>query len=155
MQRPVNSNALLSLVLALLLLTPLAMPGAARDQAPVAPPDLVDWPRDRLGRSLPHLLRILQDMDSKDTRLLMYAMVIAAATPRGDLFCSRGGACAAFGRALVAERVRARMDLARRKEVRIDQPLVTDRRGFSARFGGVLKRLLGKDADASARTDGA
>ena len=62
-------------------------------------------------------------------------------TAVGRLLLNLLAAVAEFELEMIRERVRAGMDRARRQGKRIGRPRVTDRRGFSRRFGAILERL--------------
>ena len=62
-------------------------------------------------------------------------------TAVGRLLLNMLAAVAEFELEMIRERVKARMDRARRQGKRIGRPSVMDRRGFRKRFGAILKRL--------------
>lgn len=64
---------------------------------------------DRLGRSLVHLLIMLQEWDGRGVRLLVHDQAIDSHTPHGKLLFSMVGAFAEFERSLLAERVKEGM----------------------------------------------
>jgi DNA invertase Pin-like site-specific DNA recombinase len=59
---------------------------------------------DRLARSLPHLLEIIQLLQKKGVSLRILSMAIDTATPQGKLMLSVMGAVAEFERELMLER---------------------------------------------------
>jgi len=59
---------------------------------------------DRLARSLPHLLQIIERLDKKGVALRILSMQIDTGTPNGKLMLSIMGAIAEFERALMLER---------------------------------------------------
>ncbi len=59
---------------------------------------------DRLARSLPHLLQIIERLEKKDVALRILSMQIDTSTPNGKLMLSIMGAIAEFERALMLER---------------------------------------------------
>ncbi|MFC2000142.1 recombinase family protein [Chloroflexota bacterium] len=63
-------------------------------------------------------------------------------TALGRLLMNLLASLAEFELELISERVKAGMDRARRQGKRIGRPRVTDRRGFNARFGAILERLI-------------
>ena len=63
-------------------------------------------------------------------------------TAIGRLMLNMLGALAEFELELIRERVKAGMDRARKQGKRIGRPRVTDRRGFSCRFGAILERVV-------------
>ena len=60
---------------------------------------------DRLGRSLQHLIEIVNDLQSKTIDLYMLKQAIDTTTPTGKLMFSVIGAMAAFEKSLIRERV--------------------------------------------------
>ena len=62
-------------------------------------------------------------------------------TAIGRLLLNLLASLAEFELELIRERVKAGMDRARRQGQRIGRPKVTERKGFSRRFGAVLERL--------------
>lgn len=75
---------------------------------------IVVWKLDRLGRSLQHLLQILQELQKRNVRLIITDMNLDTSTPQGKLWFSVVGAFAEFERSLIIERIRA--GIARRKK---------------------------------------
>jgi DNA invertase Pin-like site-specific DNA recombinase len=73
---------------------------------------LVCWRLDRLGRSLKHLITLLDDLQALGIAFVSLAEGIDATTPAGKLQMHILGAIAEFERARIVERVRA--GLARR-----------------------------------------
>ena len=73
---------------------------------------LVCWRLDRLGRSLKHLITLLDDLQALGVAFVSLAEGIDATTPAGKLQMHILGAIAEFERARIVERVRA--GLARR-----------------------------------------
>ncbi|MDQ9171922.1 recombinase family protein [Oxalobacteraceae bacterium R-40] len=59
---------------------------------------------DRLARSLPHLLQIIDRLEKKGVALRILSMQIDTSTPNGKLMLSIMGAIAEFERALMLER---------------------------------------------------
>ena len=91
-------------------------PGLAGALAFVRPADvLVVWKLDRLGRSLSHLIAIVNDL--KDRRIAFRSLTegMDTTTPAGELLFHVFGALAQYERALTQERVRAGLAAARRR----------------------------------------
>ena len=68
---------------------------------------LVVWKFDRLGRSLPHLVETITDLNARRTGLRSLTENIDTTTPGGRLIFHVFGALAAFERDLVKERTMA------------------------------------------------
>jgi len=65
------------------------------------------WRLDRLGRSLKHLLQLIEEFKKKDVKFISLTEGFDTATPQGELFFSIAGAFAQFERKLIQERVNA------------------------------------------------
>jgi DNA invertase Pin-like site-specific DNA recombinase len=76
---------------------------------------LVVWKLDRLGRSLPHLLRIVEDLKNRTVAFRSLTEQMDTTTPHGELLFSIFGALAQYERALTRERVVAGLAAARRR----------------------------------------
>ncbi len=68
---------------------------------------LVVWRLDRLGRSLPHLLKVLAHLDGRGLGFRSLTEVLDTSTSGGRLVFSVFGAIAQFERELITERTRA------------------------------------------------
>ena len=101
---------------------------------------LVCWRLDRLGRSLKHLITLLDDLQALGVAFVSLAEGIDATTPAGKLQMHILGAISEFERARIAERVRAGLARVRREgrrlgrpPARIPQDAVESVRGLSVR----------------------
>ena len=95
-------------------------PGLSAALASLRPGDtLVVWRLDRLGRSLSHLLEILETLHISDIGLRSLTEAIDTSTPGGKLTYSIFGAIAEFERELIRERVTAGLHAAKRRGERI------------------------------------
>jgi DNA invertase Pin-like site-specific DNA recombinase len=74
---------------------------------------LMVWRLDRLGRSLPHLLTIANDLQDRGVELRSLTEVIDTTTAGGRLIFHVFGAVAEFERAIAAERTAAGVAAAR------------------------------------------
>ena len=74
---------------------------------------LMVWRLDRLGRSLPHLLTIANNLQGRGVELRSLTEVIDTTTPGGRLIFHVFGAVAEFERAIAAERTAAGVATAR------------------------------------------
>ena len=91
-----------------------ARPGLAEALTYVRPGDvLVVWKLDRLGRSLAHLITIIQDLQSRNIGLRSLQENMDTTTPGGQLIFHIFGALAEFERALIRERTHAGLAAAR------------------------------------------
>jgi len=87
---------------------------------------LAVWRLDRLGRSLPHLIEVVRDLDAKGAHFQSLTEGIDTTTAQGRLTFHLMGALAEFERALVIERTQAGLQAARKRGVRIGRPKALD-----------------------------
>src|SRR5512145_2511183 len=83
---------------------------------------LVCWRLDRLGRSLKHLISLLDDLQALGVAFVSLAEGIDATTPAGKLQMHILGAIAEFERERIRERVRAGLARARTQGKRLGRP---------------------------------
>jgi len=76
---------------------------------------LVVWKLDRLGRSLQHLLTIVNDLREKGVGFRSVTEQMDTTTPHGEFLFSVFGALAQYERALTRERVMAGLAAAKRR----------------------------------------
>ncbi len=76
---------------------------------------LVVWKLDRLGRSLPHLLDIITDLQSRGISFKSLTEHMDTTTPHGELLFSLFGALAQYERALTRERIMAGLEAAKKR----------------------------------------
>ena len=83
------------------------------------------WKLDRLGRSLSHLIRVVESLGGVGVDLVsLRDPGLDTTSPHGKLIFSIMGAVAEFERDLIRERTRAGMASARRRGSRIGRPRV-------------------------------
>ena len=83
------------------------------------------WKLDRLGRSLSHLIRVVDELGSLGVDLVSLGDPgLDTSSPHGRLIFSVMGAVAEFERDLIAERTRAGVAAARRRGKRLGRPPV-------------------------------
>lgn len=80
------------------------------------------WRLDRLGRSLKHLLQLIEEFKNKGVKFISLTEGFDTSTPQGQLFFSIAGAFAQFERALIQERVNAGLDRAREEGKTLGRP---------------------------------
>lgn len=76
---------------------------------------LVVWKLDRLGRSLSHLLQIINTLKEKGVAFRSLTEQMDTTTPHGELLFSLFGALAQYERALTRERIMAGLDAAKKR----------------------------------------
>ncbi|OIP09054.1 MAG: resolvase [Betaproteobacteria bacterium CG2_30_59_46] len=84
---------------------------------------LVVWKLDRLGRSLPHLLTIVNSLKDKQVAFRSLTEGMDTTTPSGELLFHVFGALAQYERALTTERVVAGLAAAKRQGRISERPL--------------------------------
>ncbi len=80
------------------------------------------WSIDRLGRSLQHLISIVNELRAIDVDLYIHKQALDTRTPSGQLCFSIFGALAEYERELICERVRAGLDRAKRNGIKLGRP---------------------------------
>jgi len=83
---------------------------------------LAVWRLDRLGRSLPHLIEVVRDLDAKGAHFQSLTEGIDTTTAQGRLTFHLMGALAEFERSLIVERTQAGLKAARSRGVRVGRP---------------------------------
>ena len=94
---------------------------------------LVVWKLDRLGRSLSHLMQIVDDLRVRGVGLRSLTETIDTTTSMGELMFHFFGALAQYERSLIRERVKAGLKAAARR----------------GRFGGRPRKLNPEKIDAA------
>jgi DNA invertase Pin-like site-specific DNA recombinase len=88
---------------------------------------LTVWKLDRLGRSLPHLIETVNDLEARGVSFRSLTEAIDTTTPGGRLIFHIFGALGQFERDLIRERTRAGLDAAMARGRRGGRkPVVTD-----------------------------
>jgi DNA invertase Pin-like site-specific DNA recombinase len=80
---------------------------------------LIVWRLDRLGRSLPHLIEIIQRLSRDGVEFKSLSENIDTTTAGGRLLFHMMGALAEFERSLIQERTRAGLSAARQRGVHV------------------------------------
>ncbi len=80
------------------------------------------WSLDRLGRSLQHLIEILNELQSLKVDLYFHQQAMDTSTPSGRMIFSVFGAMAEFERNLIRERVIAGQQRAKANGVKLGRP---------------------------------
>lgn len=87
---------------------------------------LVVWKLDRLGRSLSHLISLVEELSRRGIAFRSLTEALDTATPQGELLFNVFGALAQFERALIVERIMAGLEAAARRGRRGGRPRVID-----------------------------
>jgi DNA invertase Pin-like site-specific DNA recombinase len=83
---------------------------------------VLSWALDRLGRSLLDLLDTLSELEAVGVALVLHQQAIDTTTPAGRMFFQVTGAFAEFERAMIRSRVRAGLERAKARGVRLGRP---------------------------------
>jgi len=83
------------------------------------------WSVDRLGRSLTHLIALLDEIHGKGVDLYLHQQGLDTSTPSGKALFQMCGVFAEFERAMIRERVRAGLKRARSEGTRLGRPQVS------------------------------
>lgn len=89
---------------------------------------LAAWAVDRLGRSLQDLVATLSDLHGAGVDLFLHRQAIDTTTPSGKAMYQMLGVFAEFERSMIQERVRAGLDRARAKGVKLGRPRLPGRK---------------------------
>ena len=112
---------------------------------------LAVWSSDRLGRSVPHLVDVLQTIRATGIQLYVHSQSLDTTTPSGRAMFQMLAVFSEFERELIVARVNAGLDRARREGKRLGRPKLTGaakaiaidafRRGASVREAARLSRI--------------
>ena len=80
------------------------------------------WSVDRLGRSLPHLIGLLGDLEARGCDLFLHQQALDTSTPTGRAMFAMAGVFAELERSLISARVISGQQRARAKGVRFGRP---------------------------------
>jgi DNA invertase Pin-like site-specific DNA recombinase len=108
------------------------------------------WSVDRLGRSLQHLVGLLEEIHGKKIDLYLHQQGVDTTTPGGKALFQMCGVFAEFERSMIGERVRAGLKRAKAEGKRLGRPRVdvaVERRVRALRAQGkgmiAISRLAG------------
>ena len=113
------------------------------------------WSVDRLGRSLQHLVGLLEELQALGVDLYLHQQGLDTSTPSGRAMFQMCGVFAEFERAMLVERTKAGLARARAKGMRLGRPPVppvTKRRIAKLRQQGKSMRAIAKATDMSVAT---
>ena len=82
------------------------------------------WDVSRLGRSLKHLVELLEDFNTKGVNLYFHQQGIDTTTPSGKMMFQMCGVFAEFERSILKERVKAGLERARAQGKVLGRPKV-------------------------------
>jgi DNA invertase Pin-like site-specific DNA recombinase len=108
------------------------------------------WSVDRLGRSLRHLVELLEELKAKGIDLYLHRQGLDTSTPTGKMMFQMLGVFSEFERAMIVDRVKAGMRRAKAQGKAIGRPMVGEE--IEERIRGEL--ALGKGIHRVARAVG-
>lgn len=83
---------------------------------------VIVWRLDRLGRSLKHLLQLIEEFRNKDVEFISLQEGFNTETAQGELFFNIAASFAQFERALIQERINAGLSRAKAEGKRLGRP---------------------------------
>ena len=112
---------------------------------------VVIWALDRLGRSLSHLVGLVEEFGVLGVDLAVYTQPIDTTTPAGKLTFAVLSACAEFEREMCRSRVRAGLAKARAEGKTLGRPRaqVDVDRVLALKAGGTSLRAIARDLGVS------
>ncbi|GFO73238.1 hypothetical protein BJAS_P3950 [Bathymodiolus japonicus methanotrophic gill symbiont] len=117
---------------------------------------LVVWKLDRLGRSLQHLLEVINDLENKGIGFTSLTESIDTTTSTGKLVFNIFGSLAEFERSLIKDRVKAGLEAARKKGRIGGRPSALDEQqkemAITMFNGGALKSDIAKHFGVTRQT---
>lgn len=106
---------------------------------------LVVWKLDRLGRSLPHLLEIIENLKKRGIGFRSLTENMDTTTPQGALFFHIFGALSQYERSLIRERIMAGLEAAHKRGRKGGRPKKLDEEKFQC----ILQALEAGQSKAS------
>jgi DNA invertase Pin-like site-specific DNA recombinase len=82
------------------------------------------WSVDRLGRSLRHLVELLEELKAKGIDLYLHRQGLDTSTPTGKMMFQMLGVFSEFERAMIVDRVKAGMRRAKAQGKAIGRPMI-------------------------------
>jgi DNA invertase Pin-like site-specific DNA recombinase len=98
---------------------------------------LVVWKLDRLGRSLSHLLEIIDDLKKRGIGFKSLTENMDTTTPQGELFLHIFGALSQYERSLIRERIMAGLDSAKQRGRKGGRPRKLDHEKLQSIMGAI------------------
>ena len=102
------------------------------------------WSVDRLGRSLQHLVELLNELQALHCNLYLHQQAIDTTTPSGKAMFQMCGVFAEFERAMIVERVNSGLARAKAKGVKLGRATRRTASGGQMKSAGVCPGLSWK-----------
>ena len=109
------------------------------------------WPSDRLGRSLPHLIEVLQTIRDTRAGLYIHTQALDTTTPAGRAMFGMLAVFGEFEREMIVARVNAGIARARHQGKRLGRPKLAAK----VRDAAILALRQGASVRAAAQASGA
>ena len=93
---------------------------------------LIVWKLDRLGRSLPHLLKIVTDLQKRNIGFKSITENMDTSTAHGEFIFSMFGALAQYERSLIQERIKSGLEAAAKRGKKGGRPRVISEEKMNA-----------------------
>jgi len=117
---------------------------------------LIVWKLDRLGRSLQHLLEIVNNLETQGVGFTSLTEAIDTTTSTGKLIFNIFGSLAEFERSLIQDRVKAGLEVAKKKGRIGGRPSALDEKqkemAITMFIGGALKSDIAKHFNVTRQT---
>lgn len=112
------------------------------------------WKLDRLGRSLKHLISLIEEFEALGIQFISYTEAMDTTLPSGRLLFSIVGAIATFERDLICERVKTGLSRVKAQGKRLGSPTVRYKKDdiFVLSQQGLSSRAIGKKLGISHST---
>jgi DNA invertase Pin-like site-specific DNA recombinase len=110
------------------------------------------WDVSRLGRSLTHLVRLLENFHAKGVNLYFHTQAIDTTTPAGTALFQMMGVFSQWERSMIQERVKAGLARAKAQGKKLGRPTVppiTIRKIQNLRASGLSLRAISKRTGVS------
>jgi DNA invertase Pin-like site-specific DNA recombinase len=115
---------------------------------------IVVWKLDRLGRSLKHLITLIEEFQALGVQFISYTEGMDTTTPSGKLLFNVIGAIAGFERDLIRERVKAGLQRVKSQGRRLGRPTVSydPKRIVTLKMAGLSTRAIARETGVSNAT---
>lgn len=115
-------------------------PGLTRLLEQLEPGDVLTvWKLDRLGRSVSHLVSVVEDLGRRGVEFRSLTEALDTTTAGGRLLFHVAAAVAEFERELIVERTRAALDVARSRRRQLGRPSSVNKHQFQ-----LIHRMAGE-----------
>lgn len=110
------------------------------------------WRLDRLGRSLKHLLQLIEEFKKKKVAFISLTEGFDTSTPQGELFFNIAGSFAQFERRLIQERINAGLERAKAEGKTFGRPKGSKDKKRRRKSGYYMRYMKKRQEDYFAKT---